>query len=88
MELSREGLIYGPSSGLNLQGLLNFLRKAKEKGKLDNYAEPSTGEISCVFVCCDLPYQYLDGYYSLLGEDDFPPVINEVCTYLTVSVSY
>ena len=78
MLLSREGLICGPSSGMNLKGLLNFLQKAKENGELHRYAEPATGEISCVFVCCDLPYQYLDGYFARLGDDDFPPITNQV----------
>ena len=59
--LSREGLICGPSSGMNLKGVLNFLQKAKEKGELYRYAEPVTGNITCTFVCCDLLYQYLDG---------------------------
>ena len=61
MILSREGLICGPSSGMNLKGLLSFLQKARENGELQRYAEPATGEISCVFNCCGLLYQYLDG---------------------------
>lgn len=78
MLLSREGLICGPSSGMALKGLFNFLQSAKERGELHEYTEPSTGEISCVFICCDLPYQYLDTYFQKLGEKDFPPIINEV----------
>lgn len=46
---------------MNLKGLLNFSQKAQEKGELHRYAEPATGEISRVSVCCDLLYQYLDG---------------------------
>lgn len=78
MSLSQEGLICGPSSGMNLKGLFNFLQNAKENGELHKYAEPATGEVSCVFVCCDLPYQHLDGYFARLEDADFPPVTNLV----------
>jgi cysteine synthase len=78
MLLSRENLICGPSSGMTLEGLFEFLSQAKAAGTLHEYAEPDTGEVSCVFVCCDLPYQYIDGYYERLEEADFPPIINEV----------
>lgn len=46
MLLSREGLIYGPSSGMTLEGLFRFLSQAREAGTLHKYAEPSTGEVS------------------------------------------
>ncbi|RDW58723.1 hypothetical protein BP6252_13199 [Coleophoma cylindrospora] len=76
MLLSREGLICGPSSGMALAGLLQFLQEAKNKGNLQQYADESSGEISCAFLCCDLPYQYLDDYFKKLGEDEFHPIIN------------
>lgn len=78
MSLSREGLICGPSSGMALKGLLDFLQEAKDEGKLHHYANAFSGEISCVFLCCDLPYQYLNGYFERLGEHDFHPIINRV----------
>lgn len=78
MSLSQEGLICGPSSGMNLKGLYKFLQNAKQNGELHKYADPNTREISCVFVCCDLPYQYLDGYFARLEEEDFPSVTNQV----------
>lgn len=78
MLLSREGLICGPSSGMTLEGLFKFLRQAQESGTLQEYADSDTREVSCVFVCCDLPYQYIDGYYERLKEEDFPPIINKV----------
>lgn len=78
MMLSREGLICGPSSGMALQGLFDFLQRTKDAGKLHEYAAPDTGDISCVFVCCDLPHQYLDGYFERLGEEDFFPITNKV----------
>jgi cysteine synthase A len=93
MELSREGLICGPSSGFNLKGkivlsclgagwlikigLYNYLQKRKEQGTLRQLAGDD-GEIHCVFVCCDLPYQYLEDYFVKLGEDYFHPIQNSV----------
>jgi cysteine synthase len=78
MQLSREGIICGPSSGEALCGLLNYLQKAKDAGTLQDLAEEYTGDISCVFICCDLPYQYMDGYFQKLGEEKFPPIYNKV----------
>lgn len=78
MLLSREGIIAGPSSGEALHGLLNYLQKAKDENKLQEIADPLTGEISCVFLCCDLPYQYMDAYFQKLREDEFPPILNKV----------
>src|SRR5690349_25110420 len=78
MKLSREGLIAGPSSGEALHGLLNYLSSVKAAGGLSTLADPSTGEVSCVFTCSDLPYQYIDGYFSKLAADEFPPIHNDV----------
>lgn len=77
MLLSREGLICGPSSGMTLQGLYNFLQNHKDRGNLHSLAGPD-GNVCCVFMCCDLPYQYLDDYFAKLGEDQFRPIVNEV----------
>ena len=44
MELSRAGLICGPSSGFNLKGLHKFLARRKEAGTLKDLAGPD-GEI-------------------------------------------
>ena len=77
LALTREGLICGPSSGFNLQGLHQFLRKRQEQGTLQDLAEQD-GQIHCVFICCDLPYQYLDDYFSKLGQDHFSPIVNDV----------
>jgi hypothetical protein len=77
MQLSREGLICGPSSGMALQGLFNVLQKYKDQGNLQDLAGDD-GITSCVFLCCDLPFQYLNDYFTKLGEDHFHPIVNEV----------
>ena len=76
LEMSREGLICGPSSGFNLQGLYNFLQTQKSKGSLDTL-RGDDGNIHCVFMACDLPYQYLGDYFDKLGEEVFHPLINK-----------
>ncbi|KAF2185756.1 cysteine synthase [Zopfia rhizophila CBS 207.26] len=77
MRLSRYGIIAGPSSGEALHGLLKYLQNAKDEGLLSELADQTTGEISCVFICADLPYQYMDMYFKKLDEGDFPPIYNE-----------
>lgn len=78
MRLSREGLICGPSSGEALYGLLQHLADLKRSGKLQELADEQTAEISCVFTCSDLPYQYLPGYFERLGKHEFPPIENDI----------
>lgn len=78
MQLCREGIIAGPSSGEALCGLIKFLEKIRMSGGLSGLSDLDTGEISCVFICCDLPYQYIDGYFEKLKEDQFPSIINKV----------
>jgi cysteine synthase len=77
LQLSREGIICGPSSGMCLEGLFKYFGKQKEARFLQRLAGQD-GKINCVFMCADLPYQYLDEYFSKLGEDFFKPIVNEV----------
>ena len=46
LELCRNGLLVGPSSGLALEGLFQFLRRKKEAGELDQLRNEE-GEVSC-----------------------------------------
>lgn len=78
LKLCRNGLICGPSSGFNLQGLLNHLEGRKRDGTLSDLAHGDNGVVHAVFLCCDLPYQYIDEYFGKLGPESFPPVQNEV----------
>ncbi|KAJ7349210.1 cysteine synthase B [Mycena albidolilacea] len=75
MELSRMGLLVGPSSGLTLVGLFNFLTKRKEGGTLDELRN-ANGEIPCVFICADQPFQYIGDYFKKLPPSHFCPVTN------------
>ncbi|KAF4126490.1 Cysteine synthase [Geosmithia morbida] len=80
LELCRHGLVCGPSSGFNLQGLFNFIEARKAAGTLSDLATGDSGEIHCVFLCCDLPYQYITEYFDKLGDSHFPPIHNEHLT--------
>ncbi|OAQ96442.1 hypothetical protein LLEC1_00990 [Akanthomyces lecanii] len=76
LELCREGLVCGPSSGFNLKGLYQYIEKQKAEDNLRNLAGPD-GLINCVFLCCDLPYQYVSEYFDKLDDACFSPVKNE-----------
>ncbi|KID90950.1 cysteine synthase B [Metarhizium guizhouense ARSEF 977] len=76
LDMIREGLVCGPSSGFNLKGLFQFIEKRKAEGNLSQLAG-SDGEIHCAFLCCDLPYQYVSEYFDKLGESFFPSIKNE-----------
>ncbi|SPO01905.1 probable cysteine synthase B [Cephalotrichum gorgonifer] len=76
LDLCRQGLVCGPSSGFNLQGLYQFIEKRKADGSLGELAGPD-GDIHCVFLCCDLPYQYIDEYFNKLGDEHFPAIHNK-----------
>ncbi|OAA45636.1 Pyridoxal phosphate-dependent enzyme, beta subunit [Metarhizium rileyi] len=75
-DLTRQGIVCGPSSGFTLQGLFQRLEKRKQDGTLSQLAGPN-GEINCVFICSDLPYQYLNEYFQNLGPEKFSALKNE-----------
>jgi hypothetical protein len=83
MQLSREGIVCGPSSGFNLRGLFQFIEKRKAAGTLRELANPN-GDINCVFLCCDLPYQYISEYFTKLDESHFHPVLNKVRDFINL----
>ncbi|KAI2620945.1 tryptophan synthase beta subunit-like PLP-dependent enzyme [Hypomontagnella submonticulosa] len=79
LNLCREGIVCGPSSGFNLKGLFQFIERRKAAGTLKDLAN-ADGEIHCVFLCCDLPYQYITEYFDKLGSEHFPSITNEALT--------
>ncbi|KAL2866890.1 putative cysteine synthase B [Aspergillus lucknowensis] len=79
LDLCREGIVCGPSSGFNLQGLFQMLEKRKQAGTLSELAGTDSA-IHCVFLCCDLPYQYISEYFQKLGPEKFHPIQNENLT--------
>lgn len=77
LDLCREGIVCGPSSGFNLQGLFQMIEKRKNAGTMSEITGPD-GLIHSVFLCCDLPYQYIPEYFQKLGPEKFHPIQNEV----------
>jgi cysteine synthase A len=75
LQLSRAGIVVGPSSGFSLCGLLNYLDERVKSNTLDELREKS-GDITCVFICCDGPVPYLDEYFKYLDPSDFPEIKN------------
>jgi hypothetical protein len=47
------------------------------EGTLQQLAH-SDGSIHCVFISCDLPYQYMEDYFKKLGESHFHDITNKV----------
>lgn len=68
LELSRSGLMVGPSSGFALVGLLNYLSQQTFETNEEKIA---------VFICPDSPMPYLDEYFEFLDKADFPAIENE-----------
>jgi len=77
MEMSRRGLIVGPSSGLAIAGLLQHLERLKQTNALDEVRDKESGDIVCVFPCPDGPMPYLDEYFKYLDGSHFPAIRNE-----------
>ncbi|KAM0724174.1 hypothetical protein Q7P37_000056 [Cladosporium fusiforme] len=84
LSLTRNGLVCGPSSGFNLVGLLRYLEKHQQAGTLSSLRNPSTGQIDCVFLCCDLPYQYISEYFDKVPSSEFHPIKNSNLTNVDV----
>ena len=76
MALSRSGLVVGPSSGLALVGLLQYLRQRQIDNSLDQIRN-SKGEVNCTFICPDTPFPYFDEYFKYLDDSNFPTIQNE-----------
>ena len=58
MELSRQGIIVGPSSGLALAGLLQYLTGLKQENKIEEFRDKQSDDLVCVFLCPDGPLPY------------------------------
>jgi cysteine synthase len=72
LELCRNGLIAGPSSGFAYGGLLRFLKTQRQNGDLDRLRN-SEGDVVAAFICGDSPLPYLDKYSTYLDPADFGP---------------
>ncbi|KAF7289344.1 Cysteine synthase B [Mycena indigotica] len=76
LDLCRQGLLVGPSSGLALVGLYHYLEKVKANGELEKLRGPD-GKVKCAFICCDQPFQYISEYFDKLPDSFFPRIHNQ-----------
>jgi len=70
LELCRQGIMAGPSSGFALVGLTRFLEARRDAGELDALRNGDS-EVFATFVCADTPLPYLDKYSTHLDPNDF-----------------
>lgn len=73
VRLLRMGIFGGPSSGMNYAGAVQYLQAMKDSGLLKKRVSRS-GELWCVFLCCDSPMPHVDEYFEALGKEFFPPI--------------
>ena len=64
---------------LTSTGLYQHIEKRKAAGTLSELAAED-GSVHCVFVCCDLRYQYINEYFAKLADDCFPAIHNKDLT--------
>jgi cysteine synthase len=77
MDMSRLGILAGPTSGMALAGLLQHLGTLKSSGKLDAMRKEDRDDLVCVFPCPDGPMPYLDEYFKYLDPSEFPEIQNK-----------
>ncbi len=77
LEMSRRGIIVGPSSGLALAGLLQHLDRLSSDSMLEKLRTEKDADIICVFPCPDGPMPYMDEYFKYLDSSHFPAIQNE-----------
>jgi cysteine synthase len=75
LELIRQGLFVGPSTGMQLSALLGKLKYYKKKNMLKKFRNKN-GEIVCCFIACDTMFPYVDDYFTYLPKNLFPKVKN------------
>lgn len=76
MDLSRQGILVGPSSGLALVGLLKYFGECSQNNSLDDL-RGENGDIVATFICPDTPFPYFDEYFKYLPTDQFPKIENQ-----------
>ncbi len=61
LKLIREGIFVGPSTGMQLAGILEVLKKMKKKKKLKK-------NTNAVLIACDTMFPYIEDYFSVLPK--------------------
>jgi len=61
LKLIREGIFVGPSTGMQLAGILETLAKLKKEKKLKK-------NTNAVLIACDTMFPYIEDYFTVLPE--------------------
>lgn len=72
LSLIRQGLLVGPSTGMQL-AMINKLVTTMKKNKTLNKYRNKDGEIIITFIACDTMFPYVDDYFSVLPKKYFKP---------------
>ena len=73
LQLVRLGIFVGPSTGMQLAGILMKIKEYKKKNLLKNLKNKD-GEIIFCFLSCDSMVPYVDEYFSVLPKSFFPKI--------------
>ncbi len=68
LALIRQGFFVGPSTGMQLSAIKDFLKEVKGLKRLKEYKNKN-GELNIAFVACDTMFAYIEDYFEVLGED-------------------
>ena len=73
LKMIRLGLLAGPSSGMNLAGVQQFIQTKIDQGDFQKNQQ----EMNFVLPCCDQPFPYMDDYFKILPKESFPAIENQ-----------
>lgn len=73
LTICRYGILWWPSSGMNLKWLFQYIENNIKKIK--NIVK-TKWDFKCVFICCDTPLPYIDEYFKYLDQDFFSKIHN------------
>jgi cysteine synthase len=72
LELIREGILVGPSTGMQLSMIEKMLKEMKDNKTLNKYRNKK-GEVVITFIGGDTMYPYIDEYFAVLPTKHFKP---------------
>lgn len=68
LKLIREGIFVGPSTGMQVAGILQVLEKMKKEKKLKNFRGKDK-QINALLLASDTMFSYVEDYFDVLGKN-------------------
>ncbi len=68
LKLIREGIFVGPSTGMQLAGILETIGKFKKENRLSELRNKNK-QINVVLVACDTMFPYIEDYFNVLDDE-------------------